>query len=315
MAKSKKSAKTANTTQSKKTPDTSDINWVDAEDGYALALFGGKLVARNPQGKKLASVPKKLKSTELGEQLLSLKDWLNEHERECHETVENWMVRSLPAPREVLAAVWDDAAWRGALENAVVIPVAKDGTADTEAGGFLKDVDQKKGIGVVDLDGETQWLKSALVAFPHPILLTDLDDYRELSTELNLSQGISQLLRETFAKPADLDPTGGGVQDYAEGKFEQLNHALGRCRTLGYRVRGGFAVCPVWRDGTLVEGRFWIGAEYPDSESYTGELLWVDERERPVKLGNVNEVAFSEGMRMAAAIYASRVVEKEGEGS
>lgn len=304
---------TSNT--SKAANKDAELKWVEAEDGYALALSGKRLVARNPKGKKLASVPKKLKSTELAEQLLALRDWLKEHEQECHETVESWMVRSLPAPREVLAAVWDDPSWRGALENAVVVPVDKKGQPDTEAGGFLKDVDAKKGVGIVDVDGETQWLKSSQVAFPHPILLPELDDYRELATELSLSQGIPQLLRETFAKPEDLEPMGNTIQDYTEGKFEQLNHALGRCRTLGYRVRGGFAICPVWREGKLLEGRFWIGAEYPDSESFTGDLLWVDDRERPVKLGDVNEVAFSEGMRMASAIYAGRVVEKEGEGS
>jgi len=306
MGKAKKTAKdeTAN-----------DLHWVEAPDGYTLALSGNKLLARNPKGKPLSSVPKKLKNSEIAEQLLALRDWLKEHERECQETVESWMVRSLPAPRAVLAAVWDDPAWREALENAVVQPVGADGRPDTDAGGFLKDVDGDKGVGVVDLDGETSWLDADLVAIPHPILLEELDDYRELATELSLSQGIAQLLRETFAKPEDLDPTSGSVQDYTEGRFEQLNHALGRCRTLGYRVRGGFATCPVWRDGALLEARYWIGAEYPDAETFTGELLWVDDRERPVKLDDVNEVAFSEGMRMASAIYAGRAVEKEGEGS
>jgi hypothetical protein len=295
--------------------DTDGIAWVEAQDGYALALSGGKLVARNPQGKALSSLPKKLKDSELAEQLLALRDWLAEHQRECHDAVETWMIRSLPAPRTVIESVWDDPAWRGALENAVVVPIAPDGSQDGGAGGFLKGVAEEKGVGVVDLDGETRWLSTELVAFPHPILLPDLDGYRELATELSLSQGISQLLRETFAKAGGLDPASAGIRAFSEGKFEQLNHALGRCRTLGYRVRGGFAICPVWRDGSLLEARYWIGAEAPESETYTGELLWVDDRERLVKLGDVNEVAFSEGMRMAAAIYAGRAVEKEGEGA
>ncbi|MDP6448223.1 MAG: hypothetical protein QGG36_14710 [Pirellulaceae bacterium] len=93
-----------------------------------------------------------------------------------------------------------------------------------------------------------------------------------------------------------------------------LNHALGLCRRLGYRVRGGSAVCPVWEDGGLIEGRFWVGSDYPESESYTGELVFTDSSEKVLTLKNVGPVAFSEGMRMAAAIYAKRVVEdKESE--
>ena len=43
---------------------TDELCWVDVDDGYALALdHKGKLVARNPKGKKLASVPKKIKNT------------------------------------------------------------------------------------------------------------------------------------------------------------------------------------------------------------------------------------------------------------
>jgi hypothetical protein len=67
----------------------------------------------------------------------------------------------------------------------------------------------------------------------------------------------------------------------------------------------------VWDAGTVTEARYWIGAEHPESETYTGQLLWVDSRERGLPLASVGPVAFSEGMRMASAIYAARVVEKK----
>ena len=73
---------------------------------------------------------------------------------------------------------------------------------------------------------------------------------------------------------------------------------------MGYRVRGGYAVCPVFEGGRLVEARFWIGADDPEYETSTGDLTWVDDRERPIHLRDVGPVAFSEGMRMAAAIAA-----------
>ena len=44
------------------------INWLDSEKDYAIGLSDGKLVCRNPKGKKLASVPKWLKDTEQAQQ-------------------------------------------------------------------------------------------------------------------------------------------------------------------------------------------------------------------------------------------------------
>jgi hypothetical protein len=67
----------------------------------------------------------------------------------------------------------------------------------------------------------------------------------------------------------------------------------------------------VWEDGKVTEARFWIGADSPDSETYTGDLAWVDGREHVIKVADVGPVAYSEGVRMASAIHAARVVEKE----
>ncbi len=288
-----------------------EFAWVDAVDGYKIALHGNKLVCMNSKGKQLTAVPKKARQSEAAVNLLALRDWLTGHQKECRDTVEMWLLRSLPVPREVLLATWDDPAWRGPLENAVVAPVSRSGEVDDETAGFLKGVDAEKGIGVVDLDGETEWIEATRVAIRHPILLPELDDWRELATELSITQGISQLFRETFAKGAELDPSKTSLDDFANGTFEQLNHVLGKCRTLGYRVRGGYAVCPVWEGGEVVEARYWIGAESPESETWTGELLWVDKRERSKKIADVGPVAFSEGMRMASGLYAARAVEQE----
>jgi hypothetical protein len=41
--------------------------------------------------------------------------------------------------------------------------------------------------------------------------------------------------------------------------------------------------------------------------------MWTDSAGRALKLGQVGPVAWSEGMRMAAALYAGRVVESETE--
>ena len=64
-----------------------------------------------------------------------------------------------------------------------------------------------------------------------------------------------------------------------------------------------------------MEARYWIGSDAPESEAVTGDLMWVDagEAQQAVRqLRDVGPVAYSEGMRMAAAIYAGRVAENDG---
>ena len=48
-------------------------------------------------------------------------------------------------------------------------------------------------------------------------------------------------------------------------------------------------------------------------ETSTGDLEWVDDKQKPLKVSEVPPIAYSEGMRMAAGIYAKRKIEKEGE--
>jgi hypothetical protein len=191
----------------------------------------------------------------------------------------------------------------------VVVAVDAAGRHDPGSAGLFRGVDRSRGIGVVDLEGETVWLAAERIAIPHPILLPELDAWRELVTQLGAAQGVSQLHRETHARPPGL--TGHAIDQFAEGKFAMLLHAAGKARSLGYKVTGGFAVCPVWDGGAITEARYWIGAEAPDAETRTGQLSWVDHGERGLPIAAVGPVAFSEGMRMASAIYAARIVDKE----
>src|SRR4051794_1935387 len=88
--------------------EASDPPWLPADKGYALGVEAGKLVCRNPAGKRLASVPKELKGSERGDHLAALCEWLADHRTECLRRVETWMLRSLPVPCDVVRAVWPD---------------------------------------------------------------------------------------------------------------------------------------------------------------------------------------------------------------
>jgi len=308
MAKAKKASKPSE-------PGSADagVSWLPADKDYALALVDGKVVGRNPKGATLATVPPWLKESELAQQLTNLRNWLDEHEQQCVSTIELWMLRSLPVPRDVLAAVWPDLAWQSILMNSVVCAVKKGEISQSEVG-FLRHVDEKKGVGVVDLDGETQWLKVDAIAIPHPILLKELNDFRQLAIELGIQQKLDQLFRQTWV-PTKEHQEASSINDYNGGQFAQLNHVLGLCRRLGYRVSGGYACSPVWERGTQVDARYWIGSDYPEGETWTADLIFTDSKEHTIPIKDVGPVAFSEGMRMAAAIYAKRVIEKNEEPS
>jgi hypothetical protein len=279
------------------------VGWLDAASGYQVRLAeNGKIQCRNGKGKLLSSTPASIKDDPQVVQLRQLAEWLTRHEAECLSAVDGWMVRSLPVPTALLTEVWADAAWAAALRDLVV-------TAGEETG-FLRDVDAEKGLGVVTLDGDTVRMRPEVVSIPHPVLLADLEELREFGAELGVEQKAQQLFRQTFARPEVFPAGRNSVDEYSGGKFEQLNHALGRCRTLGYPVRGGDAVYSAFEDGRVVEARYWIGSDYPEGETWTGELRWALEDGTTVPLSDVGPVAWSEGMRMASAIHAGRVVEE-----
>lgn len=285
--------------------------FVPAGKGYALGLRSQKLVALSPKGQPLASVPKDLRESDVGEQLLAVVDFLKAHDRETQSTTEGWMLRSLPTPSSVLTAVWPDDAYRSALENLVVVRTTTQAGASLEGAGFLKGVDPKRGIGLVDLDGETVWEKADAFFLPHPILVKQLDDFRALAAELKLTQGVKQLFREVFHKPRDLKPDAPEITSFRGGKFEMVSHARGAAKSLGYKTSGAWAVCQVFEGGKALEARFWLGSDDGESEALTDGLMWVDEEGNAVLVKDVPDVAFSEGMRMASAIYGKRVVEEK----
>src|SRR5262245_21427351 len=286
------------------------VVWLDADKKYALGLLDGKLVCRNPAGKKLGSVPKELKETELAEQLTALCEWLDDHRTECLRRVETWMLRSLPVPCDAVRAVWPDPDWSDMLKNLIVSPVDGQGKVNAAQTGLLRDVDAKKGIGVVDRDGETQWIAAQQILIPHPILIDGLDELREIAADMGFSQATEQIFRPIFAATAEQKEL-TQIADFTNGKFQQLNFATGLCKRLGYPVRGGYACARIWENATPLEARYWVGDDYPEGETYTGELIFVDSEQTPKKIADVGPVTFSEGMRMASQIFAKRQVEKQ----
>jgi hypothetical protein len=149
---------------------------------------------------------------------------------------------------------------------------------------------------------------------PHPILIDGLVELREIAADLGFSQAIEQLFRPTFAATKEQNDL-YRIMEFHGGRFEQLNFASSACRQLGYPVRGGYACSKIWENGTPLEARYWIGDDYPESETYTGELIFVGGDQKPLRIADVGRVTFSEGVRMASRLYAKRKVENTEGGS
>lgn len=197
------------------------MGWSETTGGYAVALDGTRVLCRNAAGRALKQVPPKLKDDAEVVRLRQLAEWLERHERECREQVDTWLVRSLPVPVALLARVWPDAAWQSALRDLVVAPVGADGSADTERAGFLRDADPARGLGIVDLDGDSVWLEPAeveTVLIPHPVLLEELAELREFAAELGVEQGAEQLFREVWRRPEAAEGAAGAVRRRSGGR-------------------------------------------------------------------------------------------------
>lgn len=289
------------------------MSWVPAGTDYEISVDGGKVVARTAQGKPLRSLPKALKDHEAVVGLRQLVEWLHRHEASCRAEVERWMIRSLPVPTAVVAQVWRDEAWRAVLRDVVIVPVSADGRWDVAAAGLLRDADDSDGLGVVDLDGESARITTATVAIPHPVRLTGLDDLREFATDLGVEQGTLQLFREVWRKPADEAEQRRELGRYADARFTELRHVQSRAAATGYRVQGGTAVCRMWEAGTTVVASVWIGDGDPSYETETSDLAFADATGKSIATPDVPPVAWSEGMRMAAALHAGRVVDQEAD--
>ncbi|MGV9372331.1 DUF4132 domain-containing protein [Micromonospora tulbaghiae] len=290
-----------------------NMGWLSAGADYEVSLERGRVVARNRQGKPLKSLPKALRDADVVVGLRQLSEWLKRHELSCRREVEQWMIRSLPVPTTVICEVWADDSWRTPLRDLVVVPLDDAGRWDTDRAGLLRDADPEKGLGVVDLDGESGRLTVEQVVLPHPVRLPDLADLREFAADLGVRQATLQLFREVWTRPESDDERRREVSRYAGGRYKELRHVQARTTSAGYRVQGGAASLRVWEDGIPIVASLWIGEGDPLYETETGPLNFTGPAGEAVALAAVGPVAWSEGMRMAANLYAGRVVDEDGE--
>ncbi|MGV9316494.1 DUF4132 domain-containing protein [Streptomyces sp. NPDC003691] len=284
------------------------MGWLSAGDGYEVALVEGRVAARatsgRAAGRQLKSLPRALKDHPEVERLRRFAEWLDRHAAGCVAQVDSWMVSSLPVPTGLLARVWPDEAWQSALRDLAVVG------DDPDEVGLLRGATEEGELQLVNLDGETVRLSPRTVTLPHPVLLPDLDDLREFAAELGVVQRVEQIHRATWQRPGDLAPGATEIREFAGGSFRSRFALAARAGSLGYRVSGGYSTARVRDGGRILEASVWIGEPYWEDSVETGGLTWHGENGRAVPLCEVGPVAWSEGMRMAAALYAGRDIEE-----
>ncbi len=276
-----------------------DMSWLDAGEGYEVALHNHKLICRNAQGDVLAAVPRKIMRGDVARRLLLVGGMVVDHEKAAFDTVQRWMLRSLPTRAQVLHEVWGDPAWRSLLEHLVIIAVGPGGEANLRQLGFLMDVTHDGWLRLMRVTGREVMVKPARVLVPHPVILEHLIGLRRLMMESWIEQNIEQLSRPVWRKPAHLDLFQQSLDSF-RGRLPEASGALAqRARTLGYRVQGSYVVYPLQEMGRQIQARLWIGDQDGEGATHLGELQWVDGQGRALSLGTVGPIAFSEGHYMA----------------
>ncbi|MFH8440433.1 DUF4132 domain-containing protein [Streptomyces sp. NPDC018026] len=290
------------------------MGWLAAGDTYEVALVEGRVVARpasaeSPaEGRRVRTLPAEIRDRPEVVELQRFAEWLDRHAAECVAQVDTWMVSSLPVPTGLLAQVWPDEAWRAALRDIVVVGEGPDEV------GFLRDANESDGLRVVNLDGETVRLTPATVTMPHPVLLPDLEELRTFAAESGVVQGVEQIHRATWQAPGDShgDDT-DLVTEFAGAEYRSWFHLSARATSLGYQVSGGRIVDRVRDAGRIVTVSVGMSDPYTEEKAWTGALTWSHEDAyRSLPLREVGPVAWSEGMRMAAALHAGRTVSTDG---
>ncbi|UBU18323.1 DUF4132 domain-containing protein [Nonomuraea gerenzanensis] len=263
------------------------MGWITIATGHELTVGQTRrpvLACRTAAGHTLAKVPAGVKKDPAAVRLIALCDRLAEHARAVHDRVESWMVRSLPVPAEVFAAVWDDPVWRETLTGLVVAPIT---------GG-------RPDLGRCTLLREGTWTGADAFAIPHPLLLGEHE--LALWRARHLTQAVEQVHREVWTRPASMDRT-HGVIDTLHAQYESGAAFERRVHELGGRIRGDRARFTVHAPEPLgIELDLdWSG---PMSPAYLMSLTFTAGGRE------IGDIAWSEGVRILAALYAARTLDE-----
>lgn len=280
--------------------ETTEDGWIIAGD-YHLKIVDNKIVARNAKGRILKTVPAKVKKESAFEKLAGLISFINQHDKDCSDSVRSWFLGGYPIPTKTIQAVWPDKYWRHYLNNLII--------TDDETEGLLRNATEE-GLGIVDLDGESLTITPESIRILHPAIIQDLEDWREFATELGATQGLDQLLREIHRKPTDKKSVSEALSAYSDAKYKMGSHLMGRARGGGFHATLNSITVTVRENGQEIDGTLYVDAYDPYDEAHLSNLSFSSEG-KPLNINEVGPIAWSEAIRMCEFIYAGRTIEEE----
>ncbi|WP_274598957.1 DUF4132 domain-containing protein [Streptomyces albus subsp. chlorinus] len=256
------------------------------------------MTCRKTDGRVLKSVPGAVRTSRVGRRFAALQEQLAGHEKECRAAVESWLLGGVPIPARLLARIWPDPSWRTGLRHLVVRAGGR--------AGLLQEVSEDGRARIRELDGAPyEPPVGSPVTLVHPALLDDPAAWQRLLEEHGGTQAVEQLSRSVHRQREGNDPAATGIGVEADEDSGQYWSTRSRAAEHGFGVRGGFAVLRITERGVTLEARCRLGSGEPGAPAEPGRLMWVDEAERPVPLGEVGPVAWSEGRRMAELVYGA----------
>ncbi|MBI4819338.1 MAG: WGR domain-containing protein [Deltaproteobacteria bacterium] len=281
-------------------------------EGYKLT-FGddGEVQVSDAKGKKLKSVPDKLRKNEDYQALMRGRKDDRGRERKARRVLEDRMISGAPLLAEELRWFVEDDAFAPLLRGLVIHPESKPNDA-----GVLVAWDEGRGLGVLPLDYDAKWVGWESAQLAHPMRLSDLTSWQDLLVDVGTQQSLVQAFREVKTVPI------------AQRKLTESSMLSGREtsaasaieRTLmedGWVTRRGMAKRKMalrTPDGvTSVEAWFDYGEYYMPAEPTTSGSFGFFSvgTTKPLKLLEVPDVLLSETIRSLDLCLAQAGAKKD----
>jgi hypothetical protein len=248
----------------------------------------------NADGKVLASVPEKLRHSEMWKQWMALRENHRARLRDNARTIAGWMVSRRVIPGIQLATMYRDPAWRAVLSALLV-------RSDQRAG-LIVGGEADRGLGVFTRDLDSAWQPGGQWIAPHPADLgAELPAWQACATAYGQVQGVPQLYRSIHR------PNASELAERASSRYAGITLDNAAAASHGFNRRGWRTAAGKARRDIVVFGDkpLTITAEFAyfaDGDSYgdwnqecnTGELVFRDEAGEPLKLRDVPLAVFSE---------------------
>jgi predicted DNA-binding WGR domain protein len=279
--------------------------------GYTIA-FGedDEVLITDAKGKKLKSVPAKLRATDDYQSLMRGRKDDRGRGKRARRVLEERMISGSPIGAAEIAWLVHDDAFADLLKGLIVVPK---GSAPV----LLLGWEESRGLGVLPLDYDARWIGWHDLQIPHPIHLEGVTAWQDVLVELGLSQALVQAFREIKTVPA----AQRNLYECTMLANRETRSAAAVERILmddGWITRRGHAKRTLTlREGetpVTVEAWFDYGEYYmPSDETTTGAFGVNDERGRPLKMSDVPKVLLGEIIRSLEVALAQAGAKKDGD--